>query len=43
VQRPAEQRMWMANHRGVRRVRRSRVEQGFQAARRTVKEQRTDR
>ena len=43
VQRSAKQRMRMADHRSVRRVRRSRVEQGFQASRRTVEKQRTDR
>ena len=42
VQRPAKQRMWMANHRRMRRVLRTRVEQSLQPARRPLEKQRTN-
>ena len=42
VQRPAKQRMRMANHRRMRRILRAGIEQRFQPSRRTVERQRTD-
>jgi len=42
VQRPTKQRMRMANHRRMRRVRLTRVEQRLQPARRPVEKQRTN-